>query len=221
MQVRCVPLLATRYNGFGQLPLPTSSRRRYATAASASPSVPVVPYSALTVGVPRETYPNERRVAVTPQNVSLLLKKGFSRVLVERGAGEEAKLHDQVYEQAGATLVDRGSIWSQSDIILKVRNPQQQGPIDEIGALRQGSTVISFLYPAQNKPLVEKLASRGVTSFAMDMIPRISRAQTYDALRYEPIHTGYHNADHLTIVPWPILLGIKLSWKRPIILVGS
>ncbi|GLB12546.1 hypothetical protein AtubIFM57258_010228 [Aspergillus tubingensis] len=191
LQVRCVPLLATRYNGFEQLPLPTSSRRRYATAASASPSVPVVPYSALTVGVPRETYPNERRVAVTPQNVSLLLKKGFSRVLVERGAGEEAKLHDQVYEQAGATLVDRGSIWSQSDIILKVRSPQQQGPIDEIGALRQGSTVISFLYPSQNKPLVEKLATRGVTSFAMDMIPRISRAQTYDALSSMANIAGY------------------------------
>ncbi|KAI2974610.1 hypothetical protein CBS147323_1270 [Aspergillus niger] len=195
VQLRCVgtPLLATRYNCVEQLPLSRSSqkRRRYATAASASTPVPVVPYSALTVGVPRETYPNERRVAVTPQNVSLLLKKGFSRVLVERGAGEEAKLHDQVYEQAGATLVDRDSIWSQSNIILKVRSPQQQGSIDEIGALRQGSTIISFLYPAQSKPLVERLASRGVTSFAMDMIPRISRAQTYDALSSMANIAGY------------------------------
>ncbi|GKZ35897.1 hypothetical protein AbraIFM66950_006730 [Aspergillus brasiliensis] len=193
VQLRCVPFSATRHNCFEQLPRSTSilNPRNYATAASAAPPVPVVPYSALTVGVPRETYPNERRVAVTPQNVSLLLKKGFARVLVERGAGEEANLHDQVYEQAGATLVDRDTIWSQSNIILKVRSPQQQGSMDEIGALRQGSTVISFLYPAQNKPLVEKLASRGVTSFAMDMIPRLSRAQTYDALSSMANIAGY------------------------------
>ncbi|OJJ75862.1 hypothetical protein ASPBRDRAFT_38177 [Aspergillus brasiliensis CBS 101740] len=193
VQLRCVPFSATRHNCFEQLPRSTSilNPRNYATSASAAPAVPVVPYSALTVGVPRETYPNERRVAVTPQNVSLLLKKGFARVLVERGAGEEANLHDQVYEQAGATLVDRDAIWSQSNIILKVRSPQQQGSMDEIGALRQGSTIISFLYPAQNKPLIEKLASRGVTSFAMDMIPRISRAQTYDALSSMANIAGY------------------------------
>ncbi|PYI06019.1 nicotinamide nucleotide transhydrogenase [Aspergillus sclerotiicarbonarius CBS 121057] len=191
VQIRCVPLLASRRNYPGQLSSKASqTSRRHATAASAPP-VPVVPFSSLTVGVPRETYLDERRVALTPQNVALLLKKGFSRVLVERGAGEEAQLHDQVYEQAGATLVDRDSIWSQSNIILKVRSPQQQGPIDEIGALRQGSTIISFLYPAQNRPLVEQLASRGVTTFAMDMIPRISRAQTYDALSSMANIAGY------------------------------
>lgn len=109
-------------------------------------------------------------------------------MLVERGAGEEAQLLDGAYEQAGATLVDKATIWSQSNVILKVRSPQEDGPINEIAALQQGSTVISFLYPAQNKPLVEKLASRGVTTFAMDMIPRISRAQTFDALRYVYYH---------------------------------
>jgi NAD(P) transhydrogenase len=122
-------------------------------------------------------------VALTPQNVTLLLKKGFSRVLVERGAGEQAQIHDQAYEQVGATLVDRAAVWSESNIVLKVRSPRQEGPIDEVEALRQGSTLISFLYPAQNKLLVEAIASRGVTAFAMDMIPRISRAQTFDALR--------------------------------------
>jgi NAD(P) transhydrogenase len=132
------------------------------------------------VGIPREIYPNERRVAITPQNVALLLKKGFSRVLVERGAGEAAQLLDQAYEQAGATLVDRAAVWSQSNIILKVRGPQQGG---EVEALQQGSTVISFLYPAQNKQLIEELASRRINAFAMDMVPRISRAQTFDALR--------------------------------------
>lgn len=158
---------------------PQVARRSASSSSSPSP-VPAVPYSSLTVGVPRETYPNERRVAITPQNVALLLKKGFSRVLIERGAGEAAELLDQAYEQAGATLVDRATVWSQSNIILKVRGPQ---PGDEIEALQQGSTIISFLYPAQNKQLVDQLASRRVTAFAMDMVPRISRAQTFDALR--------------------------------------
>lgn len=165
--------------------------KRAASSASAPSNVPVVPYSSLTVGVPCETWPNERRVALTPHNVTLLLKKGFSRVLVERGAGEQAQIHDQVYEQAGATLVDRAAVWSDSNIVLKVRSPRQEGPIDEVETLRQGSTVISFLYPAQNKLLVEAIASRGVTSFAMDMIPRISRAQTFDALSSMANIAGY------------------------------
>ncbi|KAH8434490.1 putative nicotinamide nucleotide transhydrogenase [Aspergillus melleus] len=171
-------------------PKPLTAKRHTSSASSPSP-VPAVPYSALTVGVPRETYPNERRVALTPQNVALLRKKGFSRVLVERGAGEEAQLLDQAYEEAGATLVDPSAIWSESDIVLKVRSPRQDGPVNEINALRQGTTVISFLYPAQNKPLVESLASRGVTAFAMDMVPRISRAQTFDALSSMANIAGY------------------------------
>ncbi|RAQ52360.1 NAD(P) transhydrogenase [Aspergillus flavus] len=166
---------------------PQVARRSASSSSSPSP-VPVVPYSSLTVGVPRETYLNERRVAITPQNVALLLKKGFSRVLIERGAGEAAELLDQAYEQAGATLVDRATVWSQSNIILKVRGPQ---PGDEIEALQQGSTIISFLYPAQNKQLVDQLASRRVTAFAMDMVPRISRAQTFDALSSMANIAGY------------------------------
>ena len=80
-------------------------------------------------------------------------------------------------------MVDRDAVWSQSDIVMKVRSPQMDAQ-DEVQAMREGSTIISFLYPAQNKKLVEGLAGRGVTSFAMDMIPRISRAQTFDALRW-------------------------------------
>ncbi|PYH97401.1 NAD(P) transhydrogenase [Aspergillus ellipticus CBS 707.79] len=193
VQLRYAPILSNRYNAVELPSLSTTPQtsRRYASSSSAPSPVPVVPYSSLTVGVPRETYPNERRVAITPQNVTLLFKKGFSRILVERGAGEEAQLHDQAYEQAGATLVNRDTVWSESNIILKVRSPQQHGPTNEIAALRQGSTVISFLYPAQNQPLVQELASRGVTSFAMDMIPRISRAQTYDALSSMANIAGY------------------------------
>ncbi|KAL4789343.1 NAD(P) transhydrogenase beta subunit-domain-containing protein [Aspergillus venezuelensis] len=163
----------------------------YATNASAPSPVPAVPYSSLTIGVPREIFPNERRVALTPQNVTLLLKKGFSRVLVERGAGEGARLLDHAYEQAGATLVDQATVWSQSNILLKVRSPQEGGAFNEVEALNQGHTIISFLYPAQNQQLVHKIASRGATSFAMDMVPRISRAQVFDALSSMANIAGY------------------------------
>ncbi|OGM44794.1 NAD(P) transhydrogenase [Aspergillus bombycis] len=183
----CVPYQRKAYEEPSFPRWPQVSRRSASTSSSPS-SVPVIPYSSLTVGVPRETYPNERRVAITPQNVALLLKKGFSRVLIERGAGEAAELLDQAYEQAGATLVDRATVWSQSNIILKVRGPQ---PGDEVEALQQGSTIISFLYPAQNKQLVDQLASRRVTAFAMDMVPRISRAQTFDALSSMANIAGY------------------------------
>ncbi|KAL4886139.1 NAD(P) transhydrogenase [Aspergillus karnatakaensis] len=165
--------------------------RAYATSASEASPVPVVTYSSLTVGVPREIFPNERRVALTPQNVALLLKKGFSRVLVERGAGEGAQLLDLAYEKAGAILVDRATIWSESNIVLKVRGPQQDGPFNETEVLRSGSTVISFLYPAQNRQLVDKIASRGANTFAMDMVPRISRAQVFDALSSMANIAGY------------------------------
>jgi len=165
---------------------------RHATVSypvpSDSPSeflAPIIstPYSNLTIGVVRETYPSERRVALTPQNAALLLKKGFARVLVERGAGAKAQFADQAYEKAGVTLAEAKSVWAHSDIILKVRAPDFEGEISEVDQLREGAALISFLYPLQNKKVVEKLASRGTTSFAMDMIPRISRAQTFDALR--------------------------------------
>lgn len=131
----------------------------------------------------RETWPNERRVALTPQNTALLLKKGFGRVLVERGAGAAAQFPDAAYEKAGATLGESQRVWKESDVMMKVRAPSFDGPISEVDLLKDGATLISFMYPAQNKKVVEKLASRGVTSFAMDMVPRISRAQVFDALR--------------------------------------
>jgi H+-translocating NAD(P) transhydrogenase len=123
-------------------------------------------------------------VALTPQNAALLLKKGFQRVLVERGAGAAAQFTDAAYEKAGATLGESTAVWKESDIIMKVRAPSFDGPISEVDRLKDGATLISFIYPAQNKKTVERLASRGVTSFAMDMVPRISRAQVFDALRW-------------------------------------
>jgi NAD(P) transhydrogenase len=134
----------------------------------------------LTVGVPRERFPNERRVALTPANATLLRKKGFSKVLVEHGAGAQAQFLDEQYKAAGATVVTRDELFKDANILLKVRALLQG---EETGLLREDTTIISFLYPAQNKELVDALAAKKVTAFAMDMIPRISRAQVFDALR--------------------------------------
>lgn len=82
------------------------------------------------------------------------------------------------------TLSDSKTVWGDSNIVLKVRAPSMDGEMSEMDMLKDGSTLISFIYPTQNKNAVEKLANRGTTSFAMDMIPRISRAQVFDALRF-------------------------------------
>ncbi|KAK7752165.1 hypothetical protein SLS62_005909 [Diatrype stigma] len=158
-------------------------RNAYSTVVEPSST----PYLELVVGIPRETFANERRVAISPQNVALLKKKGFKQILVERGAGAEADFPDEAYEKAGATLVDAGRVWSAADIVLKVRGPN----LAEIDRLKAGTTVISMLQPAQNKELVERLAARKVTAFAMDMIPRISRAQVFDALSSMANIAGY------------------------------
>ena len=128
-------------------------------------------------------------MAITPQNVALLLKKGFKRVLIERSAGELAQFSDHAYEHAGATMVDANTVWKETDILLKVRAPSvTEG---EVGKLKKGATCISFMFPAQNKEVVDKLAAQGVNSFAMDWIPRISRAQVFDALSSMANIAGY------------------------------
>src|SRR5262249_36723603 len=132
----------------------------FTTKAVAEPkptaAVPTTPYGSLTVGVPRETYPDERRVAPTPRKRDLPPQKGFSRILVQRGAGVEAGFTDAAYQQAGATLVDAPAVWGQANVVLKVRGPSRA----EIDGMRHGQTLISFLQPAQNKALVDKLAEQ-------------------------------------------------------------
>ncbi|TAQ85208.1 hypothetical protein B7494_g6469 [Chlorociboria aeruginascens] len=185
-----------------QKPTPSLITTRSATILSTPPSslIKSNPYASLTIGIPRETYTAERRVALTPQNTALLLKKGFSRVLIERGAGVGAQFPDAAYEAVGATIVSRGQIWKESDIVLKVRAPSLAGAGGgntfggekvEIDMLREGMTIISFMYPRVNIELVEELSKRGVTAFAMDMIPRISRAQVFDALSSMANISGY------------------------------
>ncbi|XP_055623090.1 NAD(P) transhydrogenase, mitochondrial-like [Toxorhynchites rutilus septentrionalis] len=144
-----------------------------------------IPYEKLFIGVPKERWANERRVAVTPAVTATLVKKGFN-VNVEAGCGLEAKFRDSEYSSAGANIVDRMQAF-QSDIVLKVRQPMD----DEINSLKHNSTLISFLYPSQNKELIEKLAQKKLNAFAMDAIPRISRAQVFDALSSMANISGY------------------------------
>jgi NAD(P) transhydrogenase subunit alpha len=137
------------------------------------------------IGVPKERLPNEARVAATPKTVEQLLKLGFS-VAIEEQAGKAASFEDSAYQQAGATLVDRQQAL-QADIVLKVNAPDEE----EIALLREGSTLISFIWPAQNPALMEKLAARKINVMAMDAVPRISRAQSLDALSSMANIAGY------------------------------
>jgi len=137
------------------------------------------------IGVPKERLANETRVAATPKTVEQLLKLGFT-VAIESGAGKLASFDDHAFTEAGASVVDGNDVW-QSDIILKVNAPGD----DEIPLLNAGTTVVSFIWPAQNAALMEKLAARNITVMAMDSVPRISRAQSLDALSSMANIAGY------------------------------
>ncbi|XP_078600672.1 NAD(P) transhydrogenase, mitochondrial-like [Branchiostoma floridae x Branchiostoma japonicum] len=144
-----------------------------------------IPYSELTVGVPKETFLNERRVALSPAACATLTKAGF-KVNVERGAGAEAQFSESEYVSSGAEIKDAGDVFK-SDIVLKVRAPSTE----EVGQLKDGAHLISFLYPAQNQELIDLLAKRNATVLAMDCVPRISRAQVFDALSSMANIAGY------------------------------
>ena len=137
------------------------------------------------IGVPKERWPQETRVAATPKTVEQLLKLGFS-VAVESGAGKLASFEDDAFTQAGAEIVDGDNVWH-ADVILKVSAPLEE----EIALLNPGTTLISFIWPAQNPELMEKLAARSINVMAMDSVPRISRAQSLDALSSMANIAGY------------------------------
>ena len=141
------------------------------------------------IGVPKEIHDGEKRVATTPEVIGHLKKLGFE-VIVEAGAGSLANFSDAAYTEAGAIIENEvKSVWNDSDIILKVRGPELNGP--EIDLLKEGQILISFLWPAQNPDLLKKLADKKVTAMAMDMVPRISRAQKMDALSSMANIAGY------------------------------
>lgn len=145
------------------------------------------------VGIPKEVYSGERRVAATPETAKRLMKLGFD-VLIEKRAGASANFTDEAYIQAECTIVpDAPTLWAQSDIVLKVRPPQMHPEIGkhETELLREGGTQIGFIWPAQNPDLLDKLAARKATVLAMDAVPRITRAQKMDALSSMANLAGY------------------------------
>ena len=143
---------------------------------------------ALLIGVPKETAAGEKRVATVPDVAEKLIKLGFS-VAVESGAGDAANFADDTYRAAGAEVVSTAAdIWSRSDIVFKVRAPS----VDEVTMMREGGTLIGFVWPAQNPELMEALQARKATVLAIDCLPRqLSRAQKMDALTSMAGISGY------------------------------
>ncbi|KAF5886363.1 NAD(P) transhydrogenase, mitochondrial-like, partial [Clarias magur] len=150
-----------------------------------------VPYKDVLVGVPKEIVKNERRVAVSPAGVEAMVKQGF-RVQVEEGAGREAQFSDQQYQAAGASITNTTGAFN-SDLVLKVRGPVFNDALGlhEAELLKTGSTLVSFIYPAQNPDLMERLGQRHSTVLAMDQVPRVTIAQGYDALSSMANIAGY------------------------------
>ena len=134
------------------------------------------------IGVPKETAPDERRVALVPEIVAKLSQAGFD-VVVEPGAGEAASFTDDAFREAGATL---GDPWD-AELIAKVRKPTA----DEVDRLHEGQVLIGHLQPLTDAEGIERLTARGVTAFAMESIPRITRAQSMDALSSQATVSGY------------------------------
>ena len=145
------------------------------------------------IGVPKEIHVEERRVAATPDSAERLRKLGYD-VLVESGAGAAAQFTDEAYREAGAEIVDEArDLWRKADIVLKVRGPEPHPSLGlhESELLKESGHLVSFIWPAQNEHLMERLRVRNATIFAMDAIPRISRAQKCDALSSMANIVGY------------------------------
>jgi len=139
------------------------------------------------IGAPKEIFAGEKRVALTPQSAAALQKLGYE-CIVESGAGEAARFSDAAYAEAGVKVVPTAAdLWKEADVVAKVRPPEPS----EVELARSGQIVISFVYPAQSAELLEALNAKGVTALAMDMVPRISRAQKMDALSSMANIAGY------------------------------
>ncbi|XP_038599427.1 NAD(P) transhydrogenase, mitochondrial [Tachyglossus aculeatus] len=161
------------------------------TLWSQAPVKPGVPYKQLTVGVPKEIFQNEKRVALSPAGVQALVKQGFN-VVVESGAGEASKFSDDHYRAAGAQIQGTKEVLA-SDLVVKVRAPMVNPAlgVHEADLFKPSGTLISFIYPAQNPDLLDKLAGRKSTVLAMDQVPRVTIAQGYDALSSMANIAGY------------------------------
>ena len=142
----------------------------------------------LTIGIPREVFAGEKRVATVPDVAEKLIKLGF-KIAIESGAGDAANFSDDTYRAVGAEIIDdAATLWASSDIVFKVRGPSS----DEVALMREGGTLISFIWPAQNPELMQQLAAKKATILAIDSLPRtLSRAQKMDALTSQAGVAGY------------------------------
>ena len=146
-----------------------------------------------TIGIPKEIHPGEKRVAATPQTILKLKKLGFD-VVVESHAGHGINCIDSEYREAGATVIEgTKELWAASDVIMKVRPPEENKElgVHEADLLKEGATLVGFIWPAQNKEMLDRLAKRKATVFGMDCIPRITRAQKMDTLSAMANIAGY------------------------------
>ena len=146
-----------------------------------------------TIGIPREIHPGEKRVAATPQTILKLKKLGFE-VAVETNAGHGINCSDSEFREAGAEIVDTANeLWATSDVILTVRPPEQNTEIGihEADLMKEGGWLVGFIWPAQNREILDLLAKRKATVFGMDCVPRITRAQKMDTLSAMANIAGY------------------------------
>lgn len=145
------------------------------------------------IGIPKEINHGEKRVSATPETVIKLKKLGYD-VAVESGAGEGINVADAEYREAGAEIIaDTNDLWGAADIVLKVRPPEtnENLHVHEADLLKKGATLIGFIWPGQHKDVIERMAKRKATVFAMDSIPRITRAQKMDTLSAMANIAGY------------------------------
>uniref|UniRef100_A0A0B7BKQ0 NAD(P) transhydrogenase, mitochondrial n=1 Tax=Arion vulgaris TaxID=1028688 RepID=A0A0B7BKQ0_9EUPU len=165
--------------------LRTAVGQLHKQAETKTETIAGIPYKNLSIGVPKELFTNERRVALVPSAVQTLTKKGFT-VNIEEDAGHGAKFLNNDYAAVGANVKGKSEIYK-SDIILKVRAPLHE----EVANFKERGTLLSFINPGQNKDLLDTLAQKQLTVFAMDCVPRISRAQVFDALSSMANIAGY------------------------------
>jgi len=150
---------------------------------------PRLEFRAVKIAVPKETAPGERRVALIPDTVGRLTGAGLE-VAVEAGAGDGAWFTDDAYREAGASVLSGDDLYRGADVVVRVRKPS----VDEVAALPEGVVLIAFLEPLSDREGIERLSERGITGFAMESIPRITRAQSMDALSSQSTVGGYKAA---------------------------
>ncbi len=182
----------------GDFPLDCSSRMGFNDADLYVPHPSqggFMKYDGLCIGIPAEIMAEERRVAATPETVAALVKEG-ARVVVQEGAGLGAYVEDREYRDAGARIeADAAALFASADIVLKVKEPMRNETLGahEVDLMHAGQVLVTFLHPANpsNHAMVQALAARGVIGFSLDSIPRISRAQSMDALTSMSTVAGY------------------------------